>query len=199
MRKSRRVVPTPSIERLREVLDYNPLTGDLILRIDTKGRTAGSVAQRELTGGYSYVMVDGKLMRAHRAIWALVYGEWPEGGIDHVDRDGTNNALTNLRLAGPSQNARNRIRRGKSGYKGVHADNKGCGRFYTLVCPGDSKLIQLGSYNSPEEAAYAFNVGAWIIDQRYSAMNIIPEGAISLQRRVEIAHKVTTKLVKKLI
>jgi hypothetical protein len=43
-------------------------------------------------------------------IWFLCHGIWPSKGlvIDHIDRDPTNNRLSNLRLATQSQNMINR-------------------------------------------------------------------------------------------
>ena len=41
-------------------------------------------------------------------MWEVFYGKIPEGyEIDHIDRNPSNNALNNLRLVTPSENAKN--------------------------------------------------------------------------------------------
>jgi len=47
----------------------------------------------------------------HRVIWLLCYGHWPSAQIDHIDGDGCNNRLSNLRLATISENTRNTSKR----------------------------------------------------------------------------------------
>jgi hypothetical protein len=59
----------------------------------------------------------------HRLAWLHVHGCWPREGlhIDHVDHDGFNNRLNNLREATRSQNYFNQRTSGRntSGYRGV--------------------------------------------------------------------------------
>ena len=43
-------------------------------------------------------MIYDKPYRAHRVIWALVHGEWPEGQIDHINGVRDDNRLENLRV-----------------------------------------------------------------------------------------------------
>lgn len=48
-------------------------------------------------GGYYQGQILGEMHYAHRVIWALHTGEWPENEIDHKDRNGFNNIISNLR------------------------------------------------------------------------------------------------------
>lgn len=49
--------------------------------------------------GYLTLKIKGKRFKAHRIIWLLVYREWPESELDHINRDRTDNRIENLRLA----------------------------------------------------------------------------------------------------
>jgi len=80
------------------------------------GEIAGSTEK-----GYRRVDVDGKTLRAHRVIWAIVTGAWPTGQIDHEDRNRSNNRWSNLSDVTDLQNRRNRSRQvnNTSGVTGV--------------------------------------------------------------------------------
>lgn len=71
--------------------------------------------------GYRYIKFQQKLYAEHRLIWRLVYGYFPEEEIDHIDRNKSNNVLSNLRLATRLENARNRgiSKNNVSGHTGV--------------------------------------------------------------------------------
>lgn len=65
---------------------------------------AGSVAM-----SYWQVAVNNCRYRVHRIVWALFNGcDVPKGMyLDHIDGNGKNNNISNLRLANKSQNAMN--------------------------------------------------------------------------------------------
>lgn len=100
-----------SIEWLRENMDYNPLTGSFAWKKPGFGRTVGKkIGSRLWSQGKSYLTmkVNGEVYYAHRLAWFYHYGEWPAGYVDHIDEERTNNAIANLRLATPAQNAARR-------------------------------------------------------------------------------------------
>ena len=52
---------------------------------------------------------DKHFLRAHQIIWMSKNGPIPEGlSIDHINRDKTDNRLTNLRLVTPKENSANK-------------------------------------------------------------------------------------------
>lgn len=114
---------SPTVDRLRELLSYEPATGELWWRGSRENgrrlnpRRAGSVR----TDGYSAVKIDGKNFYVHRVVWALVTGYWPKLDIDHRDAEPANNRFENLREATDSQNGANTklAVSNTSGHKGV--------------------------------------------------------------------------------
>jgi len=148
--------PTLTVERLREVLDYDPDTGVFRwkIRVAIKIRI-GDVAGTPLCSGYWAIKIDGKSYRAHRLGWAHFYGTWPEHGVDHINRCKLDNRITNLRPATQAQNAQNiqgPKSNNKSGLLGVYPKKN---RWAACIgLNGESK--HLGSFSTPEEAGAAY-------------------------------------------
>ena len=108
-------------EEVREHLDYNPETGELRWKKRKRGRKRGVVVGSTSVAGYLRIRINKKLYYSHRLIWLWVYGYFPETDIDHIDRDPSNNRLSNLREVSRICNQRNcgLDPRNKSGVKGV--------------------------------------------------------------------------------
>ena len=109
-------------DRVRELFDYDPETGTLT-RIALPGRWCKTVqTSRRPAGymsnqGYYNVKIDGKSYRAHRVIWLWVYGYFPEGDLDHINRVRSDNRLSNLRESSRSCNVFNSNKRTDSEVK----------------------------------------------------------------------------------
>lgn len=134
---------------------YDAATGQLRHRSD--GRPAGAIL-RSKRDDYASVRVyfGGRHEYAHRIIWVMVNGSIPEGMmIDHVNCDATDNRLSNLRLATPRENERNRRRskNNSSGVPGVSFCRK-TNRWHAYITAGP-KRTNLGFFRSIEEAASA--------------------------------------------
>lgn len=100
--------------RLRELLDYDPATGEFTRRVSLRRWKAGTVSGTRHREGYWQVRVDGRLYKAHRLAWLHVTGEWPQNEIDHRDGDNSNNRFANLRDVTSEVNKQNQ-RRGHVG------------------------------------------------------------------------------------
>lgn len=145
-------------DRLRQLLSYDPKTGILTWRVTVAQRSrAGTAAGRTRSKGrrYSAVMVDGKRIAAHRIAWALHYGEWPDKFIDHIDGDGFNNRISNLRLATRSQNGANRPGWTKK-VSGLPKGVTTMGNNYRARIISDGNVFYLGCFKTPEEASQAY-------------------------------------------
>jgi hypothetical protein len=107
---------------LKTLLSYNSENGELIWKESlssraVRGGKAGSLLPTS-TKKYIRVGVCGKSLLAHRVCWAIHFGSWPAGDIDHIDGDGTNNSINNLRVVTITENCKN-IRIRKSNLTGV--------------------------------------------------------------------------------
>lgn len=72
--------------------------------------------------GYKMGRFDKVNLLAHRVAWALHYGVWPEGEVDHINGDRTDNRISNLRVVSTRDNARNKrmSARNVTGVSGVY-------------------------------------------------------------------------------
>lgn len=158
-----------ALDRLRQVLDYNPESGVFVWRerpIKTRedkifasryaGRPAGCLDPK----GYVYIRIDGTLFQAHRLAWLYVHGEWPAFEIDHRDVNPSNNAIANLRAADRSTNGQNKHcqANNKCGLKGVHFDRR-LGKFRAEIWVRKRKLY-LGVFKTAEAAHAAYGEAA---------------------------------------
>ena len=104
----------PAPEYLRQRLRYDPETGKLYWRghesmsasWNARWDGRGAFTARN-SSGYLTGQIDARPHKAHRIVWAIVTGAWPEGHIDHIDHDKGNNRFENLRDVSRSENARN--------------------------------------------------------------------------------------------
>lgn len=160
----------PSPEVLRQLLRYEPETGKLFWRergpewFSTyracrawNGRYAETEAfTSEDRNGYRQGNLLNHVYRAHRIIWAMQTGQWPNQEIDHRNTLRNDNSWDNLREAGRGQNVSNQriSRRNTSGTKGV----SWCKRDSTWRAEigVGGRTIVLGYFSDKEEAASAY-------------------------------------------
>jgi len=116
-------------ERFDAVLSADFSAGKLYWkeRADNKAwnsRFAGKEAfTAKTSAGYHHGALSGKNYLAHRVLWLLHTGEWPEAEVDHINGNPADNRIANLRAATRSENARNSTVYGASRYKGVGKSN----------------------------------------------------------------------------
>jgi hypothetical protein len=136
-------------------------------------------AQRD--GGTYYAVrkirrEDGKqtLQILHR----VLIDAKPEQDVDHIDGDGLNDQLSNLRIVTNSQNLRAFRRRqtnNKSGFRGVSWNKQR--RKWRAQIKHDGVMIHVGRYNTPEEAAKARDEKARSLGWPKEGMNLSLKGA----------------------
>ncbi|HAL69296.1 MAG TPA: Fis family transcriptional regulator [Pseudomonas sp.] len=142
-------------QKLKEQYHYSPLAGVFEKRVGSKRKgykwvLVGRVVDES---GYQVICVGGKRYFAHRLAWFYIHGEWPDGHIDHRDGDRLNNAIANLRIATPAQNAHNAQTpiTNKSGVKGVSFS----GGSWTAQVAVSRKPVFMKRFKTKEEAEQA--------------------------------------------
>lgn len=133
--------PGLSPNTLREVIEYDPLSGllswkprdeswfndskqfsALTLMRTWNRRFAGKRALATIhSNGYLHGPILARHYYAHRAAWAIEFGQWPEDQIDHINGVKTDNRIVNLRCVSDAENRKNmpRPKNNGSGVVGV--------------------------------------------------------------------------------
>ena len=153
---------------LREAVEYDCDTGEIRwlarprnhFRSD-KGQAvantqyAGKVAGCERKDGYRLIRILGTNVYAHRVAFALHYGAWPNGLIDHIDQNPRNNRIYNLRDVSLTENMRNqrRHRSNRSGHTGVRRSATS-GKWIAYIY-SENQHLHLGTFDNKNTAILA--------------------------------------------
>lgn len=143
-------------ERLKELLDYDPLTGVFVWKVQASNNVKiGDIAGCNHSEGYRAITIAGKIYKAHRLAWLYVYGYLPEPQIDHKDQVRHHNFIENLREVSQSCNLRNtgNYQHNTSGVKGV-CWHKRVKKWRACLRVND-KIKHLGYYSDFANAACA--------------------------------------------
>lgn len=94
-------------------------------------------------------------VRLHQLLMNAPRGQF----VDHINGNGLDNRLCNLRICNNNQNIRNSPRRADntSGYKGVHQRPHGKWQARIVI---DGKRKSLGHFDDPVSAAHAYDAAA---------------------------------------
>lgn len=146
-----------------KLLDYDRTTGLLFWKKSGKGRRknllAGTIDRREnrKSSRLNYIKININRTRtyAHRVVWIMHNGDIPKGlEVDHIDGDGLNNRIENLRLVTKTENMRsNRVRANSTtGIPGVRETTNGT---YQARIVANNRDYFLGTFKTIIEAAEA--------------------------------------------
>lgn len=146
---------------------YSEGTGKLYWAVDRGQCTkAGDLAEAKHIQGYLCVMVEGSSYLVHRVVWCMAYGEFPDGFIDHIDLDKSNNKLDNLRSATRAENNSNqRIRKDNtSGAKGICRKTNG----WVARIQTRGRRVYVGKFPTFDEAVAAIREAREIKHKEFS-------------------------------
>ena len=152
----KRKEPKIDLKTLRIHLQYNKHTGDFKwIKVNKHHNEKSLLTAGVKTNGYVVIQVLGVKFKAHRLAWLFTFGYMPEI-IDHINGDGFDNRICNLRDVTHLENAQNH-RRIKSNAElkksklptGVKLLKSGR---YQARATSSGKCFALGSYKTIEEA-----------------------------------------------
>jgi len=140
---------------LQKVLDYNPLTGDVLYKVKTLRKQAGEKVGHKHIGGYLTISFGkNNRMLLHRLIYLYQTGCLPDQ-VDHINHDRLDNRWSNLRAANNTLNSKNcSISKNSvtkiNGISYIPSLNK-----YRAYINVDHKQIHLGVFTDIADAAQA--------------------------------------------
>jgi hypothetical protein len=153
----------PSFDVIRGRVIYDPETGVFTMRVSAGRKRAGARAGYPDALGYWKLFINGRWVLAHRLAWALMNGDkWPDGEIDHINGDPSDNRIVNLRVATRSQNVANAKFNSlnTTGFRGVCAVKRPSGTVYQADIRKDGRKVYLGTFKTPQEAHGAYVAAA---------------------------------------
>lgn len=147
------------------------LTQGLITLVDDEDFKYLSQFKWHITTGFNgkRYAVRYKDIRMHREIMKAPKNKL----VDHIDGDTFNNQKSNLRICTKGENNRNvSVRKdNKFGFKGVNY-RVSHRKFRAYISTGE-KILHLGYYETPIEAAKAYNEAAIKYHGEFAGLNVI--------------------------
>jgi hypothetical protein len=139
---------------IKKYLRYDAETGKIFWKLNKGASKAGNEAGWE-DRFYHRITINRKTYHAHRIAWLLTYGSWPVDQIDHINGNGLDNRLENLRAVSSIENLRNQKipKNNTSGTIGVSFDKRKQYYLASIMINGKSK--NLGYFKNKEEAIAA--------------------------------------------
>lgn len=149
-----RAIQNINAEKVRDIFSYDEDIGILSWKKCKAKRVkfgdrAGSINH----DGYLRISVGRRHYMAHRLAWLYVYGEWPNGEIDHINGVPSDNRISNLREVNHKENSLNTklFKSSTSGVSGV-IWNKINSNWRARISTDQGNRQELGSYKDFFEA-----------------------------------------------
>lgn len=148
--------PTP--KQVRELLEYDPVTGFFRWREPSWRRTSGWFNGIDSHPRYRRICVGKRHYMAHQLAFVLMHGRWPTKEVDHINGCGSDNRWSNLRLVTRNQQMWNAkiSKRNTTGVHGVMMVVNKSGRIrFRAFIRVNRKGISCGTFDTVAEAAIA--------------------------------------------
>ena len=112
--------------------------------------------------GYLIIKVKGKQFKAHRIVWLLHHGKFPDAEIDHINRNRADNRIENLREADRKLQHKNitRTPNPDTGVIGVYIDKYTAGLKKKYTTKVNQKTYRF--YTLEEAKKFRKDHGLWV-------------------------------------
>jgi hypothetical protein len=129
--------------RARPLSDFKTLRACNTWNAKFASNRAGTVSNN-----YIRCSINDRLYLAHRIIWLIHHGTWPNK-IDHIDHDRINNKITNLRSVTHQENMQNQTK-AKHNTSGITGVSRHRNKWRVKI-----NRIHLGLFTNKEDAIAA--------------------------------------------
>ena len=154
MRTRRNGTPITA-EKLREILSYDPDTGEFRWKVRTSRRTnIGDVAGSLSKYGYNCIMIKKKHYFAHRLALLYTTGSYPKHEIDHINGNRVDNRINNICEVTRRENQCNRKSHRAGRLQGTSYVNRN--QRWVAQIQIDGKHKHLGYFSSEEAAHHTY-------------------------------------------
>ena len=127
-------------KRLKELLNYDPITG-LFIRVVKRGPFKKGAIAGSVNDGYVCIQIGKKSYKAHRLAFLYMTGSMPVNQVDHINRIRSDNRWENLRDVTHAENQHNTVAQSnsKSGIKGVYKNGNSWTAQIEIIVEGKRK------------------------------------------------------------
>lgn len=150
------------IAEANRIYQYDEVNGGLVWKAINNPRHPGQAKIGQQVGGddghgYKMCMLLGHKFKVHQIVWLILKNKIQTLPLDHINRNRTDNRIENLREVTDQQNIFNQSSNVRE-YSGVTKPNKSNKFIARLQING--KKIFLGSFDTKEEAAIAYQIAS---------------------------------------
>lgn len=168
LKRTRKHETSETLDHFKSFLSYDPDSGNLTYK-DTRfsNKEIGQVVGYE-DAGYLRLWSMSRAWFCHRVAWALYYGEWPSGTIDHINGNPLDNRVSNLRVCSSAENMKNRPAYSGKIFKGVYKTKSG---WRSQIVSG-GKVYWVGGFKCLGQALKAYDKKAKELHGKYARLNL---------------------------
>ena len=143
-----------SVSRLLQCVSYCPATGSFSW-VDLNCKRKAPLSTLGGDKGYLVGTIDGVQLVAHRCAVAINTGRWPNGQVDHINGNRSDNRICNLRVVTCLENHRNMglPKNHRTGVFGVGWDN--ARKKWRAHIHVENKQVFLGRFDVLDQAISA--------------------------------------------